>query len=58
VRPFGLGNGAFNSYMIDLPIIVSLLPLAIEIGVGTSCYCENYVVGGEGISLLRRLLDL
>jgi hypothetical protein len=56
--PFGLGDGAFNSYMIDLPLIVSLLPLSIKIGVGTFGYCENCVMGGEGIILLWKLLDL
>jgi hypothetical protein len=58
VGPFGLGNGAFDSYMIDLPIIVSLPPLGIKIGVGTSGYCVDCVVDGKGIRLFWRLLDL
>jgi hypothetical protein len=31
-----LGNGTFDDNVIDLPIVVSLLPLGIEIGVGAS----------------------
>jgi hypothetical protein len=51
VGPFGLGNGDFDNYMIDLPIVVSVLSLGIKIGVATSCNCEDCVVGGEGIRL-------
>jgi hypothetical protein len=36
VRPFGLGNEAFDDYMIDSSIIVSLLPLGVKISVITS----------------------
>jgi hypothetical protein len=49
VGPLGLGNGAFDSYMVDLPIIVSMLSLGIEISVGIFDNCEDCVVGGEGI---------
>jgi hypothetical protein len=58
VGPFGLGNGTFDNYMIDLPIVVSMLSLGIEIGVATSCNCEDCAVCGEGIRLWQRLLDL
>jgi hypothetical protein len=56
--PFGLGDGVFDDNVIDLSVIVSLLPLVIKIGVGASGNCENCVVGGETVSLLRRLTDL
>jgi hypothetical protein len=56
--PFGLVNGAFDIYMIDLPVIVSVLSLGIKIDVGTPVNCEDCVVGGESVGLLRRLLDL
>jgi hypothetical protein len=31
VGPFGLGNGAFDGNMIDLPMVISMLPLGIKI---------------------------
>jgi hypothetical protein len=34
VRPFGLGVGAFDNDVIDLPVIVSSLPLVVKIDVG------------------------
>jgi hypothetical protein len=58
VGPFDLGNGALSSYMIDLSIIVSLLPLGIKTGVGTFSNYEECVMGGVGIRLLWRLLNL
>jgi hypothetical protein len=58
VGPFGLGNGTFENYIIDLSIIVSPLPLGVKIGVGTSGDCEDCVVGGKSISLLHRLVSL
>jgi hypothetical protein len=44
--------------MIDLSIIVYLLSLGVEIGVGPSSDCEDCVMGGESVGLLRRFLDL
>jgi hypothetical protein len=58
VGPFGLGDGPLNGNMIDLPIIVSLLPLGIEISVGASSDCEDCVVSRKTVSLLWRLVDL
>jgi hypothetical protein len=55
--PFGLGNGAFDIYMIDLSVIVSTLSLGINIIVRTSGDCEDCVMGRESVGLLRRLLD-
>jgi hypothetical protein len=34
--PFGLGDGAFDDNVVDLAVIISLLPLVIEFGVGAS----------------------
>jgi hypothetical protein len=56
--PFGLGNWAFDSYMINLSILIFVMSLGVKIGVGTSDNCEDCVVGEECIILLRRLLDL
>jgi hypothetical protein len=44
--------------MIDLPVIVSLLPLGVVIGVGASEDCEYCAVGGKTFGLLWRLTDL
>jgi hypothetical protein len=58
VEPFGLGNWAFDTYMINLSIVISTLSLDVEISVGTSDNCEDYIMGGESFGLLRRFLDL
>jgi hypothetical protein len=55
VGPFGLCNWTFDNYMVNLSIVISALSLGVKIGIGTSCNCENCVMGGEGIELLRRL---
>jgi hypothetical protein len=44
--------------VIDLPIIVTALSHSVKIGVGTSSNCEDCAMGGEGVGLLRRFLDL
>jgi hypothetical protein len=56
--PFGLGNGTFDSNMVDLSIIVSTLSLGIKISVRTSSDYEDCVVSGESVGLLWGLLDL
>jgi hypothetical protein len=53
---FGLGNGAFDNYMIDLSLIVYALSLGIKIGVRTSGDCEDCVMGGDSVGLLWRAL--
>jgi hypothetical protein len=58
VRPFGLSDGAFDSYMIDFPIVICALSLGVEFGVGVSGNCEDCAVGGEGFKLLWGFLDL
>jgi hypothetical protein len=52
VGPFGLSDGAFDSYMIYFSIVISVLSLGVKIDVGTSSNCEDCVVGGEGFELL------
>jgi hypothetical protein len=58
VRPFGLSDGAFDSYMIYFSLVISALSLGVKVGVGASSNCEDSTMGGEGIGLLGRLLDL
>jgi thiazole synthase ThiGH ThiG subunit len=58
MRPLGLGAGAFDDKMIDLSVVISSLPLVIEISVGASSDCKNCVMSGKAIVLLRRLIDL
>jgi hypothetical protein len=58
VGPLGLGDGTFDNDMIDLSVVISSLPLVIEINVGTSGDCEDCAMSGKSIGLLRRLVDL
>jgi hypothetical protein len=53
-----LCDGAFNSNVIDLFVIVSPLPLGVKIGVGDPSDGEDCVVGGESVGLLQRFMDL
>jgi hypothetical protein len=41
VGPFGLSNGAFDSYMIYFSIVIFAPPLGVQVGVGTFGNCEN-----------------
>jgi hypothetical protein len=58
VRPFGFSNGTFDGNVIDLPVIITMLSLGVEVGIGASGNCDDCAMGGEGVSLLRRFLDL
>jgi hypothetical protein len=58
VGPFGLGDGAFNNYMIYFSIVISVLSLGVKIGVGASDNCEDCAMGEKGFKLLWRFLDL
>jgi hypothetical protein len=58
VGPLGLGDGAFNGYMVYFFLVIYALSLGIKIGVGTSGDCEDCVVSGEGVILLLGFLDL
>jgi hypothetical protein len=58
MRTFGLSDGTFDSNMIYLMIIVLTLSFGFKVGVLTSDNCEYGAMGGEGIRLLWRLLNL
>jgi hypothetical protein len=52
LRPLGLGNWAFDSYVIYFSIIVSALPLGVQVGIGTSSNCKDCGMSWEGFILL------
>jgi hypothetical protein len=52
VRPLGLGNGAFDSYVIYFSIIVLALPLCVKVCIGTSSNCKDCAMSWEGFALL------
>jgi hypothetical protein len=56
VRPFGLGDWTFDGYVVDLPIVITMLSLDIEVSIRTSGDCEDCVVGGESFVLLLGLV--
>jgi hypothetical protein len=58
VRPFGLGDGAFNNYMIYFSVIILVLSLGVKIGIEAPGDCKYCVVSWESFVLLLRLLDL
>jgi hypothetical protein len=58
VVPFCFGDKTFNGHMIDLVVLVSSLPLVLEVGIGAFGDGEDCGVGGEVLALLRRLMDL
>jgi hypothetical protein len=58
VRPLGLGNGAFDSYVIYFSIIVSTLPLGVKVCIRTSDNCKDCVMSWEGFALLLGFLVL
>jgi hypothetical protein len=45
IRPLGLGNGAFDSYVIYFSIIVPVMSLGVKIGIGTFGNCKDCVMG-------------
>jgi hypothetical protein len=56
--PFDLGDVTFDDNVVDLSLVISPLPLVIKVDVGASSGCENCVMGGKIVWLLRRLADL
>jgi hypothetical protein len=56
--PLGLCNWAFNSYVIYFPIIVSMLLLGFDVGIGASSDCEDCAVSWESFILLLGFMDL
>jgi hypothetical protein len=53
-----LCNGTFDDNMINLPIIIMMMSLGVEVGVGTYGNYKDCAVCGESVSLLWRFLDL
>jgi hypothetical protein len=58
VRPFGLSDGAFDSYMMYLSIVIYVLSFGVEIGVRAFSNYEDCAVAGKGFRLLRGFLNL
>jgi hypothetical protein len=58
VRPLGLGNGAFDNYVIYFSIIVLALSLGVEVYIGTSGNCKDCAISWEGFVLLLGFLGL
>jgi hypothetical protein len=58
VGPFGLCIGTFHGDVINLPIIIMMLSLGVEISIVTISNCKDCAVCGESIRLLQRFLDL
>jgi hypothetical protein len=58
VRPLGLGDGAFDSYMIYYFVIILALSLGVEISIGALSDCKDCAVSWESFILLLWLLDL
>jgi hypothetical protein len=56
--PLGLGDGAFDDYMVYFLIIISVLPLGVKVGIKTSSNCEYCTMSGEGVILLLGFLNL
>jgi hypothetical protein len=56
VRPLGLGNGAFDNYMIYFSIIVLALSLGVKVGIGTFGNCKDCAMGLGRLCLAARVL--
>jgi hypothetical protein len=58
VRPLGLGNGAFDSYVIYFSVVVSVLSLGVEVGIGAPSDCKDCAVSWAGFGLLLGVMSL
>jgi hypothetical protein len=58
VRPLGLGNGAFNSYVVYFSVIVSMLSLGVKISIETSDNYKDCAMSWEDFILLLGFLGL
>jgi hypothetical protein len=58
VRPVGLGNGAFDSYVIYFSVVVSVISLAVKVGIGAPNDCKDCAVSWEDFGLLLGFSDL
>jgi hypothetical protein len=52
VRPHGLGNEVFDSYVIYFSVIVSVLLLGVKVGIGTFDNCKDCAMSWDGFALL------
>jgi hypothetical protein len=53
-----LGNGAFDSDVIDLLVIITTPSHGVIVGIGTFGNYEDSTMSREGVGLLRRFSDL
>jgi hypothetical protein len=58
VGPLGLGDGAFDCYVIYFSIIVSALPLDVKVCIGTTSNCKDCAMLWESFALLLGFLGL
>jgi hypothetical protein len=58
VRPLGMGNGAFDTYVIYFSVIVPALSLGVKVGIGTSDNCEDCAMYWESFIWLLGFLGL
>jgi hypothetical protein len=58
VRPLGLGDETFDSYMIYFSVIISTLSLGVKIGIGAFDDCKDCAMSRESFILLLGFLDL
>jgi hypothetical protein len=56
MRPLGLGNGAFNSYVIYFYVIVLAMSLGVKVGIGTSSNYKDCAMCWEGFIWLQGFL--
>jgi hypothetical protein len=58
VRPLGLGDGAFNSYVIYFSVIVPVPSLGVKVGIRTSGECKECAMCWEVFIWLLGFLGL
>jgi hypothetical protein len=58
MRPHGMGNGAFDRYMIYFSVVVSALSLGVKVGIRNSGDCKDCAMSWEGFILLLGFLGL
>jgi hypothetical protein len=58
VGALGLGNGAFDGYVIYFSVIVLALSLGVKIGSGAPSDCKDCTISWESFVLLLRFVDL
>jgi hypothetical protein len=58
VRPFGLGDRTFDSYMVYFSVIISMLSLGVGISIGASSDYKDCAMSWKSFILLLGFLDL